>query len=49
MATIEWARRGRLDNATQIVVSWKDGITFDSAMKRLADQGTKAMLVGEMH
>lgn len=49
MATVEWVRRGRLDTATQIVVSSKDGITFDSAMKRLADQGVKAMLVGEMH
>lgn len=48
MATIEWAIRGKLQDATQIVVSSQHGITFDSAMKRLAEQGTKAILVGEI-
>lgn len=49
MATIEWVVRGRLDEATRVVVSSKDGVTFDSALKRLADDGTKAFLVGELH
>jgi type IV pilus assembly protein PilB len=48
MATIEWAVRGRLEDATRVVVSGKDGVTFDSALKRLANDGTKAFLVGEI-
>ncbi|TCO43125.1 type II/IV secretion system protein [Dokdonella fugitiva] len=48
MATIEWVARDRLDDAMRVVVSSKDGVTFDSALKRLADDGTKAFLVGEI-
>ena len=49
MATIEWAMRGHLEDAARVVVSSKDGVTFDSALKRLASDGTKAFLVGEIH
>ena len=49
MATVEWVIRGSLEDATRVVVSREDGITFDSALKRLADQGTKAFLIGEIH
>lgn len=48
MATVEWAVRGALQDATRVVVSRQDGITFDSALKRLANDGTKAFLVGEI-
>ena len=49
MATIEWVARGPLEDATRVVVSSKDGVTFDSALQRLASDGTKAFLVGEIH
>ena len=49
MATIEWAARGPLEDATRVVVSGKDGVTFDSALKRLASDGATAFLVGEIH
>jgi type IV pilus assembly protein PilB len=48
MATVEWVVRGSLEDATRVVVSRDDGLTADSALKRLADQGTKAFLVGEI-
>lgn len=48
MATVEWVRRGGLDGATRIVVSAQNSVTFDSAMKRLAEDGAKAILVGEI-
>jgi len=49
MATVEWTPRGRLDGAIRVVVSHKNGVTFGSAVKRLAADGTRAFLVGEIH
>jgi len=48
MATIERTVRGRLDDAVRVVVSSADGVTFDIALQRLAGDGTKAFLVGEI-
>ncbi len=48
MATVEYAVRGTLENASRIVVDAKEGITFDGSLATLLDQGTRAILVGEL-
>ena len=49
VATVEWVARGTLENVTRVVVSQREGITFHGSLKRLAEFGTKAFRVGELH
>lgn len=49
VATVEWAARGSLENVTRVVVSHKEGITFHGSLERLAELGTKAFRIGELH
>lgn len=48
LGAIEYTPRAWLENATRLIVSKEHGMSFSHGLHLLADQGTKAMLVGEI-